>query len=280
MGTSGVSIGAGEANGQTAGAMSTRALALPIFVALVLFTASACGGPDTRPQPGTEQQPDASDGRLEARPGRGGASCAPGEHTLRLGGGRTALMRVTPGTRNGGKALLVVLHGAGSGGSGGGLYAFRGAWDLPGLVLVAPRSEGPSWSAIRGLPDADAESVDRALRRAFARCRVDRRLIGIGGFSDGATYALRLGLENGDLFGAIVALSPGGLVEDKVRGKPRVFIAHGNRDTVLPREQTSDIAFRELKLTGYRVTYRRFVGGHEARPQISREAVRWFLDGR
>lgn len=187
-------------------------------------------------------------------------------------------MRVTPAGRDERRAVLVVLHGAG-GRARDGLYAFRGAWNEPGLILVAPTSAGPTWSAIRGAPDVDAESVDRALARTFARCRVDPRLVAIGGFSDGASYALRLGLENGDLFDAVVALSPGGLIEDRVRGKPRVFLAHGNRDTILPREQTSDVAFQELKLTGYQVSYRRFIGGHEARPQIAREAVRWFLRG-
>lgn len=259
--------------------MRTRTLALSLVVG-ILVAATACGGPDNAGrEAAAEQAPEASDGRLAARPGRGGDRCAPGEHRLRLGAGRTALMRVTPAGQGERRALLVVLHGAG-GGTRDGLYAFRGAWNEPGLILVAPTSAGPTWSAIRGAPDVDADIVDQALARAFARCRVDPRLVGIGGFSDGASYALRLGLENGDLFDAIVALSPGGLIEDRVRGKPRVFLAHGSRDTVLPREQTSDVAFQELKLTGYRVTYNRFVGGHEARPGISREAVRWFLDGR
>lgn len=185
-------------------------------------------------------------------------------------------MRVTRGGQDGRKALLVVLHGAGSGGSPGGLYAFRGGWSEPGLVMVAPAAAGTTWSFLRGR-DTDLEFVDRSLARAFARCRVDRRLIGVGGFSDGATYALRLGLMNGDLFRAVISLSAGGLVVDDTVGKPRVFITHGTRDGVLPIARTSDVAVRELRRAGYRVTYRRFAGGHEARPEISRAAVRWFL---
>jgi len=187
-------------------------------------------------------------------------------------------MRVAAGGRNDRKALLLTLHGAG-GGADDGLYAFRGGWNAPGLVMVAPASRGSTWSALLG-PDVDVEHVDRALARAFARCRVDRRLIGIAGFSDGATYALRLGVANGDLFRAIIALSPGGLLEGDVVGKPRVFLAHGTLDEVLPVRSTSDVVFRELRLAAYSVTYRRFIGGHEARPGISRESVRWFLRGR
>jgi phospholipase/carboxylesterase len=184
-------------------------------------------------------------------------------------------MRVTAGSRGGKKALVLALHGAGSGGSRGGLYAFRGGWDEPGVVMVAPAAEGSTWSFFRGR-DTDLSFVNRALARAFALCRVDARRIAVGGFSDGASYALTLGLTNGDLFRAVMALSPGGALVATPVGKPRVFIAHGTFDRVLPMSQTSDGIVRELRSSGYRVTYRKFRGGHEVVPQISREAVRWF----
>jgi predicted esterase len=39
----------------------------------------------------------------------------------------------------------------------------------------------------------------------FATVAVDRARIAVGGFSDGATYALSLGLINGQLFRHVVA---------------------------------------------------------------------------
>jgi phospholipase/carboxylesterase len=207
----------------------------------------------------------------------GATSCAPGEHRLRLGGGRTALMRVTAGGRRGRKALILVLHGAG-GGSRGGLWAFRGGLPEPGVVMLAPASTGPTWSAVYGT-DVDLAHVNRALARTFARCRIDRGRTAVGGFSDGATYALSLGLTNGDLFRAVIALSPGGAHAERTTGRPRVFIAHGTHDAVLPIARTSDVIVRKLRLQGYTVTYRRFKGGHEAPEEISRAAVRWFLRG-
>jgi phospholipase/carboxylesterase len=194
---------------------------------------------------------------------------------LQLGSGRKALMRVTAGGREGKKALLLALHGAGSGGSRGGLYVFRGGWDEPGVVMLAPAAEGSTWSFFRG-KDTDLPFVDRALSRAFARCPIEARRVAVGGFSDGASYALTLGLGNGDLFRAVMALSPGGALVAKAVGKPRVFIAHGTNDRVLPMSQTSDGIVRELRASGYRVTYRKFRGGHQVLPEISREAVRWF----
>jgi phospholipase/carboxylesterase len=188
-------------------------------------------------------------------------------------------MRVSGGSRAGKKALILALHGAGSGGSRGGLYVFRGGWSVPGVVMLAPAAAGATWSYPRGGRDVDLPFVDRALARAFARCEVDRRRIGIGGFSDGATYALTLGLANGDLFRAVMALSPGGVRAEKAVGRPRVYVAHGTRDGVFPVSQTSDVVVRELRQLGYRVTYRRFRGGHEVVPGVSQEAVRWFLRG-
>ena len=47
------------------------------------------------------------------------------------------------------------------------------------------------------------------------------------GFSDGASYALCLGLLNGDLFTHVIAFSPGFVTDGSRRGKPRVFVSHG-----------------------------------------------------
>ena len=141
-------------------------------------------------------------------------------------------MRVTP-AGSGPRALVVVLHGAG-GSSASALDAFRGGWDEPGLVLIAPAAKGQTWSILRSETDVDLESVNLALAAAYERCRIDRRRIAVGGFSDGATYALTLGVSNGDLFPAVLALSPGGIIGGEQRGAPRVFVSHGTEDTRAP----------------------------------------------
>ena len=143
------------------------------------------------------------------------------------------------------------------------------------MVLVAPKSESRIWNPFYG---ADLNSIDRALKRAFARCRIDPRRIAIGGFSDGAGNALTLGLVNGDLFRAVMALAPGALIAEKPVGKPRVFIAHGTRDTTIPI-RASETIVRKLRAARYSVTYRRFRGAHEVPDAISTAAVRWFLGG-
>ncbi len=54
------------------------------------------------------------------------------------------------------------------------------------------------------------------------------------GFSDGASYALSIGLTNGDLFTHVVAFSPGFASPVTYTGKPPVFVSHGTHDEVLP----------------------------------------------
>ena len=202
--------------------------------------------------------------------------CEPGEHALRLPNGQAARMRVTPGTDA--RALVVVLHGAG-GSPESGLDAFRGGWDEPGLVLIAPASKGQTWSVLRSETDLDLESVNFALAEAYARCTIDRRRIAVGGFSDGATYALTLGVSNGDLFPAVIAFSPGGIVGGEQVGVPRVFVSHGTLDGVLPIAGAGDAVVKALRDAGYPVTYRRFRGGHEVSTATSAAAIRWFLAG-
>jgi phospholipase/carboxylesterase len=240
-----------------------------LLAALAVVILSGCAGetqPD-RPVP----QGDTADSqlRLEARPQGGAKPCAAGEHELRVTPHRRALMRVTRRSNGQPPALLVALHGAGSGGAPGGLYAFRGAWGVPGLVIVAPAAAGSAWT----LGEVDVRFVDLVLERAFARCRVDPRRVAIGGFSSGAGMALWLGLANGDLFRGVIALSGGGSLPGVRVGKPHVFVAHGLRDQVVPIELGGDEVVRRLRRDGYRVTYRRFAAGHRVVPAIALTAV-------
>lgn len=238
------------------------------LLALVLVTATACGAQD--------DEGSRSAGTTTTT-GTIGRTCKPGVHEFTLRNGRPVDMRVTPAGKHP-YALIVALHGAG-GSPASGLEAFSGAWEIPGLVLVAPAAKGPTWTALFSDQDRDLESVDLVVAEAWARCPIERKRLALGGFSDGATYALTLGVANGDLFPAIIALSPGGILAGTTRGLPRIFVSHGTEDDVLPIAGASDRIVPKLREAGYDVTYRRFRGGHEVSPETSAAAVRWFLDG-
>ena len=98
----------------------------------------------------------------------------------------------------------------------------------------------------------------------------------VRGYSDGASYAISLGSSNGDLFGHVLAFSPGFMAPAERVGSPRFFVSHGTRDGWLPIERTSRRLVPELEGLGYEVRYREFDGPHVVPPGIAREAVGWF----
>lgn len=127
-------------------------------------------------------------------------------------------------------------------------------------------------------PAADLRA-DGALRWAFDRCNVDPARVTVGGFSDGASYALGIGLGNGDLFSRVIAFSPGFVPHSDVdtQGKPRVFVSHGRQDPVLDIDGASRVIVPDLKSHGYDVTYVEFDGGHAAPAPVINQAMDWML---
>lgn len=172
--------------------------------------------------------------------------------------------------------LVLMLHGAG-GSAAGGLRPFEGLANEKGFVLLAPDSRSMSWDVRFGGFGPDVAFIDRALARVFQSCAIDPARIAVEGFSDGASYALALGLANGDLFRRIVAFSPGFLVLPEPAGKPGVFISHGTRDEVLDVDRSSRVIVPRLRRAGYEVQYREFEGGHRVPPEIATEAAEWLV---
>ncbi len=181
---------------------------------------------------GSTEQP-ISDGRFFARPRKRAmtSSATPKPQPLALGKNRDGFF-YNP-ARKDPAPLLVYLHGAG--GSGDVMQYLTGHADSTGTVVITPDSRARTWGMMTGDEQADVEFINAALQKIFDTCPIDPARIGIGGFSDGATAALSWGLVNGDLFSAIVAFSPGGLVlAGPPKGKPRIFISHGVDDQILP----------------------------------------------
>jgi len=120
--------------------------------------------------------------------------------------------------------------------------------------------------------------MDRALERVFETVSVDPARMAVGGFSDGASYAVSLGLLNGDLFRRVVAFSPGFIVNGPPQGTPRFFISHGTADPILPIDQCSRVIVPWLRTHRYDVTFREFDGGHEVPADIARESMVWLAE--
>ena len=216
-----------------------------------------------------------SGGRLAARPKAPTGTITPGEQLLSLGDGRDGLLYVPANYSAATPApLVLMLHGAG-GSARGALRPFRELADEAGLVLVAPESRGVTWDAIRGVYSVDVSFIDRALTSVFQKVAIDPARVTIEGFSDGATYALGVGLSNGDLFQRVVAFSPGFVLPIAPQAKPQIFISHGTRDQVLPIDQCSRRIVPQLERARYAVEYKEFDGQHAVPPDIARAAIAW-----
>jgi poly(3-hydroxybutyrate) depolymerase len=171
---------------------------------------------------------------------------------------------------------------------------FEDQADARGIVLLAPDSEGATWDAVseaEELPDRDSPLANKLSHR-FSRSRdadrveaaigalgkiipVDRAHTVLAGFSDGATFALAMGMSRDHPFSAVIAWSPGIAIqtENPARGR-RVFVSHGRQDALLKFGVTCGDIVPLVRSEGGDVTFLPFDGGHDA-PKTVKDA---FLD--
>ena len=216
-----------------------------------------------------------SNGRLRARPAP--PTRAIGRGTLRLGLGqeRDGSIYVPSSYKPDTPApLVLVLHGAGGTGARM-LDMWREAADRYGLIVLSPDSRAATWDIVLGGFGPDVAFLDQALAWTFERCAVDPARVYIAGFSDGASYALSLGLINGDLFGKVIAFSPGFIIGEQRTGMPDIFISHGLYDRVLPIDQTSRRLVESLKQSRYAVRFHEYLAGHRVPTEVRDVALRW-----
>lgn len=238
---------------------------------------AACGETTTTGEAGN-----APEGRLLARPSRSPSNVTSenGLRPLGLSSGRDGLLYIPKSYEATKKVpLALTLHGAG-GDAKSGISHLIGLADEAGILLLSPESRGGTWDVLVGGFGPDVEFIDRALERTFERLAVDEKSLAVTGFSDGASYALSLGLTNGDLFTHVIAFSPGFSSPASLRGKPPVFVSHGTRDRILPIDRCSRRIVPQLERRGYEVRYQEFEGPHTVPESVARDALQWFTSDR
>jgi phospholipase/carboxylesterase len=227
---------------------------------------------------------------LTPRPSATSTTWAAGIHPLELGSARDALLRIPVDANAEPLPLLVLLHGAG-GSAPRFLRWLSPAIDPFRVAVLVPDSRDSTWDVLRAKQQTpldiitsgphsaafglDVAFLNQALDRVFRTVAVDPMRVAVGGFSDGATYALSLGLINGDLFQRIIAFSPGFVVEGEARGRPAIFVSHGRADDILPIDRCSRRIVPHLQKRGYAMTFREFEGGHDVPDAVAREAMIW-----
>jgi phospholipase/carboxylesterase len=173
-------------------------------------------------------------------------------------------------------SLLVLFHGAG--GEANKVLPFFVRWARARrFLLLAPQSMFPTWDIVIGGHGPDLERLDTALQQVASHFRLDPAHLAFAGFSDGGSYALSVGLSNGDVVSHVIALSAGFMNTFTRHGAPRVFIAHGRSDTQLPFETSARPHALKLLEDGADLTLLPFDGEHVIVPEVVARAIGFFL---
>jgi predicted esterase len=167
--------------------------------------------------------------------------------------------------------LFCVLPG--HGGVDGGLVGHVLDWASEnGAHVIVASACGRTWDILEQGYGPDVQSIDAALHWALRNWSIDRSRVALAGFSDGASYALTIGLKNGDCISHLMAFSPGFVMPANPKGRPAIHVAHGSKDGVLPVACGQGIA-RRLHDDGYHVRYEEFDGEHVAPREVVARAL-------
>jgi len=248
---------------------------MPRLLLAILAAASVAGCATTRRAAPPPPMPMRTPGRLVLPVSKDSVPMGLSQGTHRLASESGAAFLYVPGSRPGPRPLLVVFHGAG-GQARDMIDLLSAEAESRGLLLLAPQSSGRTWDLITGPYGDDAAVLQQLLTAVATLAPVDPARVGVGGFSDGASYALSLGLDNGDVFSSVLAFSPGFTAQQYRVGSPRVFVSHGTGDQVLNVDACGRSVVARLREMGYGVTYREFEGKHTVPKEIAGAAAQWF----
>lgn len=218
------------------------------------------------------------------------AAAVPAQRTVTLPDNAVAYV---PSKIHGGSVpLLVLLHGAG-GRASNFISQFIGEAEKRGIALLAVGSRGPTWDLVEALGKSEASGqepseaesqsaidfprINAAIERVRRCAPGDAAHTALAGFSDGASYALSTGAGRSDLFGTLIAFSPGiAVISHEPSPKQRIFIAHGRRDQILPFAERANTLVPGLRGAGFDITFRPFDGEHSVPADIRAEALAFF----
>ena len=178
--------------------------------------------------------------------------------------------------------LLTVRHGAGRQDE----LLVRAYRDEPArrdALFFIPRSTRPTRDLIVGQDRPDLDFLEQAYGEIYGRFRIDHGRQALIGYSDGASYALAVGLSNPKMFSAVMGWAAGFVVFDSAAiaptdPRPRVLLEHGTHDPVFPFEEIAVRNCAILRRLGYEVELRVDQGGiHWPSRTFQGAALDWYF---
>jgi predicted esterase len=178
--------------------------------------------------------------------------------------------------------LITVLHGAGRQDE----MLVKACRDQPearDALFLVPRSLLPTWDLIASAERPDLDFLEYAYDLIYRRYPVDPERQALLGYSDGASYALSVGLSNPRIFRAVmgwaagfIALAPG--FDPDAARKPAVLLEYGTHDELFPFDRVALPMRENLRKAGYTVEFRVDQGGkHWPSADFLPEALDWFF---
>ena len=201
----------------------------------------------------------------------------PGRHDLGLFAERDAVLVVPTGHDAARPTPRVVLFHGGGGSAQKILPMLEAHAEANGFLLLVPQSLYPTWDIVIAGNGPDRERLETALAEVAARFAIDPSHIAFAGHSDGGSYALSLGLTNGQFVTHLIVSSAGFMSVHEQEGAPRIFISHGIQDEQIPIDRSGRTHASLLKQAGYDVTYVEYNGPHAYQPPVVALAVNFFL---
>jgi phospholipase/carboxylesterase len=205
------------------------------------------------------------------------APLPPGRHGLTFPEGREAVLVVPEDLDlQAPVPLLVLFHGAG--GEANKMLPHFVRWARARrFLLLAPQSMFPTWDIVIGGHGPDLERLEAALQQVATHFAIDPAHLAFAGFSDGGSYALSVGVSNGDKVSHVIALSAGFMNTFVRHGSPKVFMAHGRSDSQLPMQTSARPHAMKLLEEGVDLTLLPFDGDHVIVPSVVERAIEFFM---
>jgi len=178
--------------------------------------------------------------------------------------------------------LITVLHGAGRQDE----MLVKACRDEPekrDALFLVPRSTLQTWDLIASAERPDLDFLEYAYDLIYRRYPVDAGRQALLGYSDGASYALSVGLSNPHLFRAVMGWAAGFIALDPTFNrddarKPDILLEYGTHDEVFPFERVAVPMRENLRKAGYTVEFRIDQGGkHWPSADFLPEALDWFF---
>lgn len=175
--------------------------------------------------------------------------------------------------------MIVSLHG-GSGHGRGQIWMWLKQARSDGVVVLCPTSLDSTWNL--GNPEVDTLNILRHIDTVAENWNVDTSRPMLHGISDGGTFALASGLQEGSRFTHLVPCFPSFhplLIEMSSPSRLkeiRMYLIHGALDWMFPVEG-SRLAYQTLKRAGVDIVYREIEDLSHSYPDEENESIlRWY----